>query len=58
MQKSSEIVGKLVSVSNQDQLQAMRLISSWQIGLTKGLQPALTCFNLNPIYFWPLQSKF
>jgi hypothetical protein len=34
------------------------LISSWQTGLTKGLQPTITCFNLNPIYFWPLQSKF
>jgi hypothetical protein len=51
-------VGKCVSFSIQDQQQTMRLISSWPIGLTKGLQPAITSFNLNPLYFWPLQSKF
>jgi hypothetical protein len=41
-----------------DQHPAIRLISSWQKGLTKGILPAKICLNLNPIYLWPLHSKF
>jgi hypothetical protein len=52
------MVGKLVYFSIQEQQQDMRLISSWQTGTSKGLQPAMPCSNLNLVYFWPLQSKF
>jgi hypothetical protein len=57
-QKSSQIVGLKVSFSIQDQQPAMRLISSRERGPTKGLWSAITCYNLNPIYFWPLHFKF
>jgi hypothetical protein len=52
------MVGKLVYFSTQAQVQAMRLKSSWQREPSKGLQATITCFNLNLVYFWPLQSKF
>jgi hypothetical protein len=52
------ICANWVWFSKPDQPPATRLISSWQIGPSKGLRPAITCYNLNPVYFWPLQSKF
>jgi hypothetical protein len=44
-------------LSIQDQQPAMGLISSWQIGPTKGLQLAIACYNLNPVYLWPFTES-
>ncbi len=50
--------GNQLRFSIQDQHPPIRLISSWQKGLTVGILPAKICLNLNPIYFWPLHLKF
>jgi hypothetical protein len=49
---------KIVLFSMQDQHQTMRFRSSWQIGPTKAPQPSISCYNLNPVYFWQLHTKF
>jgi hypothetical protein len=43
------MVGQRVLFSIQNQQQAMRLIAFCQIGPTKGLWLAITCYNLNPV---------